>query len=128
VSGELVAAQILVVYAASDPVIHFRDSSDFHHKEALIEWASNKVTRWLGGQSWRTLFGWELLVATANCSQAVVSEDYDESLAVPASWGLTASVDHMLQCKVTKLERESHRTIDMDIAGTYCTVKAPLAR
>jgi hypothetical protein len=37
VSGELVAAQMFVVYAASDPVIHFHDSSDFN-KEALIEW------------------------------------------------------------------------------------------
>lgn len=36
-SGELVAAQMFVVYAASDRVIHFHDSSDFN-EEALIEW------------------------------------------------------------------------------------------
>ena len=56
-SGELVAAQTFVVDAASDPVIHFHDSSDFN-KEALIEW--HRITfydAWDANRGERSLVG-----------------------------------------------------------------------
>lgn len=87
-SGELVAAQTFVVYAASDPVIHFHDSSDFN-KEALIEWHRIKFS-----DGWNANRGRRSLVGSPSYQLPIVpscrKRRYDESLAVPTSWGLTA--------------------------------------